>query len=212
MSGKEENERAVTLLELIILVLVIIAAGYLIFVLSSGSHTAGSSGGHTGILTVIPDETGKNLHVVGSTTVFTATDNNPSNVQARYPVPDPGRMGSLEAGVSLFIGDSGSVDFDKINLVWLANGSIERIPRKDSRPLVCPGWTIAGKYNVLPLKSANDNDLLEPGEQFLIFICPTSPVPAYRQFALRVEDSGGIQSPFLRGTAPVMSRPVMSLL
>jgi hypothetical protein len=209
---QERTERAVTVLELIILVLVMVAAGYLIFVLASEPHTAGSGGGYTGILTVIPDETGKNLHVVGVTTVFAATDNNPSNVQARYPVPDPSRMGSLEAGVSLFIGDSGSVDFDKINLVWLANGSTERIPRKDSRPLVCPGWTIAGKYNVVPMKSANDNDLLEPGEQFLIFVCPASPVPAYQSFTVGIEDSGGYQSPFLGGIAPVMNSRIGSLM
>ena len=209
---QERNERAVTPLELIVLIIVLVSVGYLFLVQVQGSAMAGSGEGYGGLLSLIPGGTGKYLHVVGTTTAFSATNDNPPDVHAIYPVPDPGRMGSLESTVALFIGNSGSVDFDRITLVWISNGTASVIPRKDSRSLSCPGWTIAGKYNVIPMKQANGNNILEPGEQFLIFICPDTPLPAYRQFTIRIEDSGGIQSPFLGGTAPVMNHPVMSLL
>ena len=208
----QRDEGAVTPLELIVFIIVLVGVGSLVLVQEQGSPAAGSGDGHGGLLTLIPGGTGKYLHVVGSTTAFSATNNNPPDVQAIYPVPDPGRMGSLESTVALFIGNSGSVDFDRITLVWISNGTTSVIPRKDSRPLSCPGWTIAGKYNVIPMKLANGNNILEPGEQFLIFICPDTPLAAYQQFTIRVEDSGGIQSPFLGGAAPVMNHPVMSLL
>lgn len=210
-SGKRWNERAVTILELIAFVFVAIAMVYLVIVLATGQHPTGS-GGDQGLIPSVAGATGKTLRIVGSVTVFAAINNNPSDVAAQYPVPDSTRMGSLESNVALLIGDDGGVDFDKVNLVWIANGTAERIPRKDSRPLVCPGWTIAGKYNVIPLKSANSNDILEPGEQFLIFVCPETSIPAYQEFTVRIVDSGGYQSPFLGGTAPVMTGPLGSLM
>jgi hypothetical protein len=211
MSGKEENERAVTVLELIAFAFVVIAVVYLVIVLA-GSQPAAGSTGDQGLIPTAAGATGKTLRIVGTVTVFAATNNNPSDVSVRYPVPDSTRMGSLESNVALLIGDDGGVDFDKINLVWIANGTAERIPRTDTRPLVCPGWTIAGKYNVIPMKSANSNNILEPGEQFLIFVCPASPLPAYRSFNVRIEDSGGYQSPFLGGIAPVMNSRIGSLM
>jgi len=211
-SGTEWNERAVTVLELIAFAFVAVALVYLAIVLATGHPAAGSSGGDQGLIPTAADATGKTLRIVGTVTVFAATNNNPSDVSPRYPVPDSTRMGSLESNVALLIGDDGGVDFDKVNLVWIANGTVERIPRTDTRPLVCPGWTIAGKYNVIPMKSANSNNILEPGEQFLIFVCPASPLPAYRGFIVRIEDSGGYQSPFLGGTVPVMTGPLGSLM
>lgn len=208
---QRRDEGAVTVLELIVFIFLLIAVGYLFFVLSDGDRPAGS-GGDRGLLPAVTDATGKTLRVVGTVTVFAATDNTPSDVAARYPVPDSTRMGSLEGNVALLIGDDGGVDFDRVSLVWITNGTAEMIPRKDTRPLVCPGWTIAGKYPVIPMKSANGNDILEPGEQFLLFVCPATPLPAYRTFAVRLEGTGGLPSPVITGTAPVMTFPVRSLM
>ena len=210
-SGKKWDDGAVTVLELIVFIFVLIAVGYLFISLTNGQHPV-TSGGDQGLIPAAAGATGKTLRIVGTVTVFAATNNNPPDVAAQYPVPDSTRMGSLESNVALLIGDDGGVDFDKVNLVWIANGTAERIPRKDTRPLACPGWTIAGKYNVIPMKSANSNDILEPGEQFMIFACPETPVPAYQSFIVRIEDSGGYQSPFLGGTAPVMTGPLGSLM
>ncbi len=211
-SGKKRDDRAVTILELIAFVFVAVALVYLAIVLATGQPAAGSGSGDQGLIPTVAGATGKTLRIVGTVTVFAATNNNPSDVAAQYPVPDRTRMGSLESSVALLIGDDGGVDFDTIDLVWISNGTAERIPRTDTRPLVCPGWTIAGKYNVIPMKSANSNNILEPGEQFLIFVCPKAPLPAYQGFTVRVEDSGGYQSPFLGGTAPVMTGPLGSLM
>lgn len=208
---QKRDERAVTVLELIVFVSVLLIAVYLVFVFFTGQHAAGSTGGSGGVLPAVVGGTGKTLRVVGSALAFSAIDDNPSDVHAAYPVPNPARMGSLKANVALLIGDSGGVDFDRVSLVWISNGTAETIPRKDTAPLVCPGWTIAGKYGLIPLESANSNNILESGEQFEIFICPQTPLPAYRAFNIRIENSGGIQSPFLGGTAPVMNSPVSPL-
>ncbi|MDD1703045.1 MAG: hypothetical protein LUQ31_08725 [Methanoregula sp.] len=211
MQKPDADDRAVTGLELVVLVIVFIIIVYFSSVTFFGILWPGSNHGK-GVLPGAISETSKLLRVAGPVAVFSATNGNPSDVNAVYLHPDPTQMGSIEADVALFIGDSGGIDFDRVNIVWVSNGVTETIPRKDTRPLVCPGWTIAGKYNVIPMKSANDNDILEPNEQFAIFVCPANTTPAYQRFNVNIGGTGGMQSPFWGGTAPVMSSPVSSLM
>jgi hypothetical protein len=105
----------------------------------------------------------------------------------------------------------GGVDFDKVRVVWESGGIAETIPRKDSRPLVCPGWTIAGKFNMLPLKSANGDNILDPNEQFEIFACPTNTTVPYQQFSLTILPSGNMAPPIVSATVPPLVQPITSL-
>ena len=137
--------------------------------------------------------------------------------------------------VALFIGDMGGVDFDKVGLYWTTDTLAEKIPRENLQPLVCPGWTIADRFDVpagtsansvklpkmLPFVkgtpkfasnlSANGNDILYPDEQFEIFICPANTTLPYRQVIITVNPPGSAQPPVAVITAPVMDRPVITL-
>jgi hypothetical protein len=198
-------------LELVVLVVLFIGIVYFSSMLAV-SLMWPESGGDRGILSAITSATGKMVRITGPVTVFSAVNGNPSDVNAQYPQQNPHAMGSLEADVALLIGDSGGIDFDRVNIVWVSNDVTETLPHRNTMPVSCPGWTIAGKYNIIPLKSANDNDILEPGEQFEIFACPSNTTPAYQEFRLLLEDTGGMQSPFYGSAAPVMESPVVSLM
>jgi len=201
------REEALTGFGIIVIILGIIAALYFIVVL----RTPGT-GTSQGFLHTFMGDTGNILRTVGPVTVFSAVNGTPQDVDARYPEPNPGRMGSVELNVAHFIGSLGGVDFDKVRVVWISNGVVETLPRSNARPLTCPGWTIVAKYNTIPLKSANGNNILDPNEQFGIFACPKNTTPAYQQFSLVIAPEGNVVPPLVSTSAPPMVQPVMRLM
>ena len=203
----ERNEHALTGFGIIVLILGIIAVLYFVLVLRSPA-----TGTSQGFLHTFMGDTGNILHTVGPVTIFSAVNGTPQNVDARYPVPDSGRMGSVELNVALFIGSMGGVDFDNVRVVWTSNGIVETLPRSDTRPLTCPGWTIVAKHNTIPLKSANGNNILDPSEQFEIFACPKNTTPAYQQFSLVIASAGTVVPPLVSTSAPPMVQLVMQLM
>jgi hypothetical protein len=208
MRNRHTTEDALTGLGIIVLILVLILLAYgalTVFLPWQGDPHKG------GMVHTFASNSGDLMRHVGPVHVFTAVDGTPSDVAVRYPHPDPGRMGAAEMTVALFIGNMGGVDFDKVRVVWVSGGIAETIPRKDSRPLVCPGWTIAGKYNMLPLKSANGDNILDPNEQFEIFACPTNTTAPYQQFSLTILPSGNMAPPIVSATVPPMVQPVIPL-
>jgi hypothetical protein len=208
MRNRDTTEDALTGLGIIVLILVLILLVYgalTVFLPWQGDPQKG------GMVHTFASNSGDLMRHVGPVHVFTAVDGTPSDIAVRYPQPDPGRMGAAELTVALFIGNMGGVDFDKVRVVWESDGIAETIPRKDSRPLVCPGWTIAGKYNMLPLKSANGDNILDPNEQFEIFVCPTNTSAPYQQFSLTILPSENMAPPIVSATVPPMVQPIISL-
>jgi hypothetical protein len=203
MRKRYAAEEALTGFGVIVIILILYVA---LILRSPGTITGG------GILHTYMGDTGNMLRTVGPVTVFSAVNGTPQDVDVRYPDPDSGRMGSVELNVALFIGSMGGVDFDKVRIVWISNGIAETIPRNDARPLLCPGWTIVRKYNVIPLKNANSNDVLDPDEQFEIFACPKNTTAPYQQFALVITPPGNIAPPVVSVSAPPMVQPVVNLM
>ncbi len=201
------SENALTGLGIIVLLLVIIVIGYIVLSLSAPSTVLGR-----GVLHTYVSETGNLLRSVGPVTVFSAENGTLSGVDVRYPNPDPHRMGSAELNVALFIGSVGGMDFSKVRVVWISNGIVETIPRNDMHPLLCPGWTIVHKYNEIQLKSAKGNDILDPGEQFEIFACPSNTTAPYQQFSLLISPPGTIVLPVVSTSAPFMVQPIVRLM
>jgi len=207
MGSQCTKEEALTGFGVIVIILGIILILYVALILRSPGTITGS-----GILDAYMGDTGNMLRTVGPVTVFSAVNGTPRDVDVLYPDPDPDRMGSVELNVALFIGSMGGVDFDKVRIVWISNGIAETIPRNDARPLLCPGWTIVRKYNVIPLKDANSNDILDPGEQFEIFACPKNITAPYQQFSLVIALPGNISPPVVSVSAPPMVQPVVNLM
>jgi len=201
------KEEALTGFGIIILILGIILIFYIVLVVRNPVMESGG-----GLLHAFMGDTGNMLRTVGPATAFSAVNGLPQDVDARYPKPDPGRMGSVEVNVALFLGNMGGVDFDKVRVVWVSNGVVEAIPRFDARPLLCPGWTIVAKYNVIPLKKANGDNILDPNEQFEIFACPRNTTAAYQPFSFAIYPQGNIVPPLVSTSAPPMVQPVIRLM
>jgi hypothetical protein len=208
MRNRHTPEEALTGLGIIVIILVMILLVYgvlIVFLPWQGDPHKG------GMMHTFASNTGDLMRHVGPVYVLSAVNGMPSDVEVRYPHPDPGQMGASEMTVALFIGNMGGVNFDKVRVVWVSGGIAETLPQKDSRPLVCPGWTIAGKYNMLPLKSANGDNILDPNEEFEIFVCPTNTSAPYQQFSLTILPSGNMAPPIVSATVPPMVQPIIPL-
>jgi hypothetical protein len=209
MHQKRRYDDAVTGLELIAIIIGVLVIVYGVQTILTQEAIPGSQ--HQGILQNYVSVSGNAMRKVGSVKVFSAVNGTPFGFIVEYPHPDPARLGAAEMTVALFIGNMGGIDFGKVNVTWATNGVTEKIPRKDSRPLVCPGWTIAGKSDMLPMETANGDNILDPNEQFEIFVCPTNTTAPYQQFMITINPDGSILPPVAIETTPPMVRPVITL-
>jgi hypothetical protein len=130
---------------------------------------------------------------------------------AIFQHPDPGRLGLLRPTVSLFIGSTGAIDMDRLQVSWNNGVSTEQIMRTPSMIIHCPNWTISGKYNLLPGHTADSDDLLEPDEQFELTICLSTSVQPYGSLLVTLSPNG-VAIPLQIGrTVPPGIKPVMNL-
>jgi len=76
------------------------------------------------------------------------------------------------------------------------------------RMLICPGWSIAGKF-MLPGHSADSDSILEPNEQFELLICPSDTTVPYQESTVIIDPArGALPLPVSRSASPLVL-PVM---
>lgn len=156
-------------------------------------------------------QSGDHLEYVGSVFGFPAVSKTHGNADVKFTHPDPGKLGAVRMMISLFMGSTGAIDMDRVVVRWADRGSYEPIGQTSSRPLICPNWTITGKYNMLPGQSADSDNWLEPGEQFEILACPSAGVQPYGIFTLTLSPDGSAMPLTFTRTVPPVIRPVMNL-
>jgi len=210
--ASHRTDDAFTGRELILLLVVIIGATALLLVhLEGGEMPDWARSFPGGLVAESMYVSGDALQPVGSVVGFSAVSGAPGGTMVLYPHPDPDRLGSVLLTVSLFIGDTGAIDMGHLNVTWVTGGSSEPIHQSDTIPLVCPNWTIGKKNNMLPGHTADDDNLLEPGEQFQILVCPSQPVAPYQSFTLILHPEGSAMPLPLTRTAPMRIMPVNNL-
>jgi hypothetical protein len=205
---KSENEEAFTGFELIILVVVVLAiGGLLVFFLSN----PGAAGIPHGLVANTISLSGASLRLVGGVTGFSAINGHVSDVVVEYPVPSSQHLGGIEMTTALFIGNSGGIDMDKATITWISKGVSEKLRKSDRSPVICPNWSIAGKFNMLPMQHADADNILEPNEQFELFICPTNTTMPNQEFTIKVDPAeNALSLPVIRN-APSLIKPIMQL-
>ncbi|MEI7857467.1 MAG: hypothetical protein WCH85_08190 [Methanomicrobiales archaeon] len=156
-------------------------------------------------------QSGDHLQPVGSVYGFSAVNGMHGNAEVIFRNPDPRTLGAVHITTSLFMGDTGAIDMDRVTVSWAEAGSREDLQQTSSHFLICPNWTITGKYNMLPGRSADSDNWLEPGEQFEILACPSTGVQPYGIFTLMIHPDGSAMPLRITRTAPPDIHPVMNL-
>ena len=203
------RDAAVTGLELVILCAAMILTaltGYFLLA-GPGPFIAGNQGFIPGTVSMNADH----LRTVGSVWGFSAVDTVQDGVAVRFRHPNRARLGAAQMNIALFIGNSGGVDMDRTQVVWMMNGTAEQLSRSVGRTLICPNWTIARKTSLLPGQSADEDIILGPNEQFELLICPTGGALPYEQLIIAVSPAGNALPLPVSLTAPGRIQPLMRL-
>jgi len=203
------SEDGFTGLELVILLLILIVAAGAFVILSK--ENTGSPTVPEGVIVGALHVTGGSLRTTGDIYGFSAIDTSRSSVPIYYRVHDRNSLGAVDVSVALLVGDMGGVDMDKINVFWVSSRGFEEIPHADASPLICPNWTIARKYNMLPFQSADGDNILEPDEAFELLVCPIWGVAPSDRFTVTISPQGNALPLPVALTAPARIRPVMRL-
>jgi hypothetical protein len=210
--GWHHGDDGFTGLELIVILIVLIGVAALLLVQIGGNGK--SDGIRTypgGIVTESMYITGDNLQLTGNVYGFPAVSGTTGNTIVFVPHPDPGRLGVIRTTVSLFMGSTGAIDMDRLMVTWDNGASAERIIQTPVRALTCPNWTISGKYNRLYGLTADSDDLLEPGEQFELTICPSEGIRPYGSMVVTISPHGVAMPLKVSRMAPPRIQPVMDL-
>ena len=212
MRWNRGGEDAFTGLEVVILILVlmVITAGFFWFT-NSGETPGWVRSFPGGMVADSVYISGDHMQPVGSVFGFPAVNRIKNQPLLLVPRPDPKRLGAIQVMVSLFIGHTGAIDMDQVRVSWAGDGYSEQIPKTSSQPLVCPNWTVAGKYNMLPGHVADADNWLEPDEEFEILVCSTHGARPYESFTVTLSPEGTALPLPLTRTAPARIEPVMKL-
>jgi hypothetical protein len=208
----KRNDDGFTGLELIIILVVLISVTSLVMVyLGSHSIPIWSRTFPGGLVAESMYMSGDTIQLTGNVYGFPAVSGPNRNTIIVFPNPDKGRLGIIRPAVSLFIGSTGAIDMDRLQVTWNNGTSTEQIPRTPSTILLCPNWTISGKYNLLPGRTADSDDWLEPDEQFELTICPSVGVSPYGSVTLTMSPDGVVAPLKFIRTVPPRVQPVMNL-
>ncbi|PKG32785.1 hypothetical protein, partial [Methanoregula sp.] len=173
------TEEALTGLGIVILVLVLVAGSVLALVAFSGGTPNPLRTFPGGLVAESMYISGDNLQIVGSMYGFPMTRRTTGPLTIVPSQDDAGKLGMVRFTVSLFIGDTGAIDMDKIRVSWGQEHSSEILHKSPPDVLICPNWTISNKYNMLPGRTADADEWLEPNEQFELTLCPTTGIQPY---------------------------------
>ena len=129
--------------------------------------------------------------------------------------PDAQKMGAVSFRISLnsyraFFRSDMSIDIDEMTVTFVGPHGTETLPRKTSRPMTMPGWTVTKKKGLLPIDYADQDTLLEPYESFEILVFPAKPLPPLSRFLILIQMPDG-NTIYLSRSVPSTISPVMFL-
>jgi hypothetical protein len=180
---------AITRLEQAILLLVILGGAGIAFNLCTGPDPENPVG-------IVPD-------ALASSSMVLLVD---PPLEGYGDPADPGRICSVSLAIRLFPGSVGAVDMDQATVLFTTREGTETCDTGQ----VPPNRTITGRLNALPIGAADDDNLLEPGEEFVLRVWPSHTLATGETFTLTVAPPRG---PVVTATRTVPARvtPVTDL-
>jgi hypothetical protein len=210
--NKRSGEEAFTGLEAVIFVLVLLGISGVVLIVTNGGDAPGwvrtFPGGMVADSVYV---SGDHMQPVGTVYGFPAVGRRAGKPVYYFARPDPRRLGAVQGMVSLFIGHTGAIDMDRVTVTWSGKNFSEQISKSDLVPLVCPNWTITGKYNMLPGHVADADNWMEPDEEFEILVCSSHGALPYETFTVTLSPEGTAMPLSITRTAPGRIEPVMRL-
>ena len=141
---------------------------------------------------------------------YPAVDGTIDGVTVHFKTQNPALLGAFELTIQPFMMNSGAIDMGHASVLWVSGTDQEKLSLVQMPVLICPNWTITNKANLVPLKSANQDLLLQTDEQFTLLVCPAGHAAPYQQFTMTIEPANGQILPLTRTVPPTIT-PVTNL-
>jgi hypothetical protein len=209
--GSECTEEALTGLGIVILIGVVIAGAALVLMVLPGGIPNPLRSFPGGLVAESTYISGDHIRTTGNVYGFPMMSRITGPLRIMTVRDDSKQLGVVRFTVSLFIGDTGAIDLDRVRVSWSQDHASETLRKTSPQVLVCPNWTISNKYNMLPGRTADSDEWLEPNEQFEITLCPATGVQPYGQFTVILQPDGVAAPLTLPRMAPARIQPVMNL-
>lgn len=146
-----------------------------------------------GLITSAVAMSGDMLTLKGDVIGFPRTDGTSGTIRYHFERQDPHKLGGVQATVSLLLGNMGGIDMDRTRVSITTKKGTYVIPKSSSNLSVdSPNWTIYSKSNWLPYQSADEDNILEPNEQFGILILFPDSLSPYESFTLTMQPERAI--------------------
>jgi hypothetical protein len=136
-------------------------------------------------------------------------------VRVNNPAPSPHQLGAVRvpvklASVRLNWEEGTGSDLGSATVLFTGPAGTETLRGSSGPVLERSSWAIIQKGSILPGKTGNGNDLLEPNEVFVLFIYPHSPLPPKTPFTveIRIPDQNPMK---VTRVVPDPVTPVMDL-
>ena len=203
------NENAVTGLEIVILLaIVILVIGYIGYADSSygKTHTPGVQKQRQGMIANSVVSASNLITDPGGMVGYPAVDGTIDGVPVTFKTQNPQTLGAFEFSVQPFMMTTGSIDMGHASVLWESGNDKEKLSLVQTPVLVCPNWTITQKSNFIPMKGADQDLFLKGSEQFTILVCPSGHAAPYQQFTLTVAPENGEILPLTRSVPPEITQ------
>jgi hypothetical protein len=102
------------------------------------------------------------------------------------------------------------IDLDKSTVLFVSPNGREVVPKNYVQPMQKPGWTIVRKGSTIPYQNADQDNILEPNEAFVLFVYPSVPLPPSTPFTLTL-NMPAEDALIVNRTVPVHVSTVMNL-
>jgi hypothetical protein len=153
--------------------------------------------------------------IASNITGYADISGNLGQVQVTNLAPAPDKLGAVLMKVQLdslrYVWKPGAgVDLDKSTVVFTSPSGREVIPRNSGLPMKKPGWAIVQKGSTIPYQGADQDNILEPNEAFVLFVYLSTPLPPSTPFTVTINMPEETALTVNR-TVPMNIKPVMNL-
>lgn len=202
---KRSQDDAITVLSVIIIILAGVAGIVVLIHIITPNHT----GTPHGLVAMAARESGDSVRITGNPIGYSCIQRTVSGFDIRPQTTDEHAIGAIQASISPIIGDM-AIDMDQTTITIIDTRTETLTKQKKVSPLNPGEWAIISRYGNLPFGSANDDDILHPGETFDLLITLPEPLSPEERFTLVIAPAGGVPLRITR-TVPVQVTPVTTI-
>ena len=200
-----DKEAGITAYESICVLILFVIAFSIIISISSSYFQDGLFSG--GLIRGAISESGDSIRIYGTPIGYSSVSREIEGKHAIAPREDPNALGFILISVTPIVGDL-SIDTNRMRIT-IAGGGYEMPVTMSRNAALYPGnWTIVKKYNMIPMRSADEDDILEGGEIFDLLISLPESFTPYQKFTIVLSPEHGV--PWKQEmTVPPVTSPIV---